>query len=185
MATDIYKSSTNPISGETFKTISFDKEAYVMEWSLQPKGYVPFEHIHLHQTEIFHIRKGELRITMNGVDYIAGASESVVVPPGVAHIAYNNKETVLDCIVEYKPGLDHDMFMKCLIGLTDDNYIDAKGGVSIPMMGYFLRRIKAKCMARPTAIPAPIFQVALNVFYLRGLISGWGKLFKNYTANRG
>ena len=57
MATNIYDQCTNPISGEGFKTISFDSNAYVMQWTVQPKGYVPFEHIHLHQDETFHVKK--------------------------------------------------------------------------------------------------------------------------------
>ena len=61
MAVDIFKSVTNPISGETFKGISFTPESFVMQWSLQPQGYVPFEHIHLNQEEIFTVEKGEIK----------------------------------------------------------------------------------------------------------------------------
>ena len=84
-------------------------------------------------------------------------------------------------MVEYKPGLDHDTFMQCFIGLTNDGFIDKKGGINIPKMGYFLTRMKAKCMTRPREIPAPMFNIALKVFYLRGLLSGWSKLYKKYT----
>ena len=97
-------------------------------------------------------------------------------PKGARHIAYNNKTEILDCTVEYKPGLDHDKFMQCLVGLTNDGLLDKKGGVDIPRMGYLLIKMKAKSMARPTAIPSIIFNVALRVFYIRGILSGWGKL---------
>ena len=183
MATNIYQPCTNPISGETFKAISFNQDAFTMQWTVQPKGYVPFEHIHFNQEEIFHIKKGEIKVVINGKEHIAKEGQSVSVPKGVAHIAYNNKEEVLDCVVEYKPGLDHETFMQCLCGLTDDGFIDKKGGVNIPKMGYFLIKMKAKCMTRPAEIPAPLFNIALRVFYLRGVLSGWGKLHKKYTAN--
>jgi mannose-6-phosphate isomerase-like protein (cupin superfamily) len=182
MATNIYDTCTNPISGEAFKTISFGPDAYVMQWTVQPKGYVPFEHIHLNQDEVFNIKSGEIKIVMNGKEHFANEGETLTVPKGVAHIAYNNKDAVLDCLVEYKPGLDHDIFMQCFTGLTNDGFIDKKGGISIPKMGYFLIRMKAKCMTRPTEIPAPIFSIALKVFYLRGLLSGWSKLYKKYTG---
>jgi mannose-6-phosphate isomerase-like protein (cupin superfamily) len=182
MATPVFQPCTNPISGETFKAISFDKDAFVMEWNVQPKGYVAFEHIHLNQDEIFHIKKGEIKIVMNGKEYIAGQGESVTVPKGVAHIAYNNKTDVLDCIVEYRPGLDHETFMQCFTGLVNDRLLDKKGAISIPRMGYFLVKMKAKCMTRPTAIPAPLFNIALRVFYVRGILSGWKKLYVKYTG---
>ncbi len=182
MPVNIFQPVTNPVSGETFKTISFSKEAFVMQWTVQPKGYVPFEHIHLHQEEIFHIQKGAIKIIMNDREYIARAGETVAVPQGVPHIAFNNNGEVLDCIVEYKPGLDQDKFMQCLCGLTIDKQMDSKGGISIPKMGYFLKKMKAKCMARPTNIPAPLFNIALHFFYVRGVFSGWKKLYEKYTG---
>lgn len=41
---------------------------------------------------------------------------------------------VPDCIVEYKPGLDHNTFMECFCGLVNDRLPDAKGGIDIPKM---------------------------------------------------
>src|SRR5688572_11172198 len=112
MATNIYELCTNPVSGETFRTISSNSNAFVMQWTVQPNGYVPFEHIHLNQDEIFHVEKGEIRIVINGKEEIAASGETITVPKGHAHIAYNNKNEILDCKVEYRPGLDHDTFMQ-------------------------------------------------------------------------
>ena len=72
--------------------------------------------------------------------------------------------------------------MECFMGLINDGDIDKKGGINIPKMGYFLTKMKAKCMTRPTEIPAPAFNIALKVFYIRGLLSGWNKLYKKYTG---
>lgn len=153
-----------------------------MEWTLQPNGYVPFEHIHYHQDELFHIKKGELKLFLNGVEHIGKAGDSIVVPKGVAHTAINNKNEVLECLVEYRPGLDHKKMMQCLFGLTKDGYLNEKGVINIPRMGYFLVKMKAKCLTRPTSIPAPVFKLALRFFYLRGVLSGWGKLYEKYTG---
>ncbi len=183
MATNIYETCTNPVSGESFKTISYDKEKYVMQWLVQPKGYVPFEHIHLNQDETFHIKSGAIKLVMDGKEYFAKAGESLTVPKGTPHIAYNNLDAVLDCVVEYTPALDYNKFMQCLMGLTNDYFLDKKGGIDIPKMGYFLIKMKAKCMTRPTVIPKPMFNIALRVFYLRGLLNGWHKLYKKYTVD--
>jgi quercetin dioxygenase-like cupin family protein len=183
MAVDIFQKSINPVSGEAFRGISFDQEAFVMEWTLQPDGYVPFEHIHLNQDEIFHVKSGELKVLLNNKEYIVRSGESITVPKGIRHIAYNNKKEILNCIVEYKPGLDHDKFMQCLVGLTNDNLLDKKGGIDIPKMGYCLIKMKAKSMARPTAIPSFVFSFALRIFYIRGVLSGWSKLYNKYVNN--
>ena len=181
MAVNIYEQVVNPVSGESFKGISFNQDAFTMQWTLMANGYVPFEHIHFNQDEIFYVKTGELKIIIDGKESIVGQGQSITVPRGVKHTAYNNKKEVLDCIVEYKPGLDHDKFMQCLLGLTKDKLLDKKGGVDIPKMGYFLIKMKAKSMARPTAIPSLLFSIALRVFYFRGVFSGWKKLYERYT----
>ena len=185
MATNIYEPCLNPVSGELFKGISFTKEAFTMQWTVQPNGYVPFAHIHLNQDEIFHIKNGEIRLQIGDKEYFAKAGESITVPKGTKHIAYNNKPEILNCIVEYKPGLDHDKFMQCLMGLTNDKLLDKKGGVDIPRMGFLLTKMKAKSIARPTAIPSMLFSIALKIFYIRGLLSGWNKLYTKYLDNAG
>ena len=184
MATNIYEPCVNPVSGKLFKGISFTEDAFMMQWTLQPKGYVPFAHIHLNQDEIFHIKAGEIRLQINGKEYFTKAGESITVPKGMKHIAYNNKNEILDCIVKYRPGLDHDKFMQCLIGLTDDKLFDKKGGVDIPKMGFCLTKMKAKSMARPAAIPLVLFSIALKVFYIRGVMSGWNKLYNRYVGDK-
>ena len=57
MAVDLDTPCVNPVTGETFQTLSHDPGAFVMQWTVLPGGYVPFEHIHLKQDEIFHIKK--------------------------------------------------------------------------------------------------------------------------------
>ncbi len=181
MAVDLYQPFTNPIAKETFRCLSYSDEAYVMEWIVQPEGYVPIEHIHLNQDEIFHVKQGEIRLVINGQEQFAKAGESITVPKGVAHIAFNNKPEILACVVEYKPGLDMYQGYQCFAGLTLDGEIDKKGAVNIPKMMYFMRRMRAKALFRPTNVPQPLFQVLLQLFYLVGSVVGWEKQFRKYT----
>ena len=153
-----------------------------MQWTVQPKGYVPFEHLHLNQDEVFHVKQGEIELFMNGKSHIAKEGESITVPAGVAHIASNNKDDLLDCVVEYRPGLDYDVFMQCFMGLMHDNLINKKGGINIPRAGYFMAKMKAKSLARPTSIPPFAFKLAFKVFYMLGVINGWKKLYHKYTG---
>ena len=152
-----------------------------MEWNLAPQGYVPFEHVHYLQDEIFRVMKGELKVIIDGKEHIARERETITVPKGARHIASNNTTSAMESVVEYTPALDHDVFMKCLCGLTQDVYLDKRGEINIPMMGYCLMKMKCKAMARPTKIPAPVFRIALGVFHIMGGLKGWEKRYRKYA----
>src|SRR5688572_10273177 len=156
MAIDLYKSFTNPVTKETFRCISSTDEAYIMEWIVEPDGYVPFEHIHVNQDEIFHVQQGEIRVIINRQEQIGTGGQTVMVPRGVRHIAYNNSPETLVCTVEYRPGLDIFRYFQCFGGLTNDSDIHRKYGINVPKMVYFMRRMNAKALARPASLPGPI-----------------------------
>ncbi len=181
MAIDLYQPFTNPVTKETFRCLSCTEEAYVMEWVVQPEGYVPFEHIHLAQDEIFHVKQGEIRVFINRQQQIGGIGQTVTVPCGVRHIAYNHTSETLICIVEYKPGLDISKSFQCFGGLTYDRDVRGKYGINIPKMMYFMKKMNAKALARPTNVPAPVFGLLMNSFYMIGELAGWEKLYKKYT----
>ncbi|MCP1384715.1 cupin domain-containing protein [Runella salmonicolor] len=182
MATDLYAGFTNPIAGETFRCISFSKEAFTIDWVVQPEGYVPFEHIHINQAEIFHVKSGEMRILIDGQKHIVKTGDSITVPKGKRHIAFNNKPEVMNCTVEYRPGLDNFKFFQCFGGLTLDEDYNKKGQINIPKMCYFTKKMNAQCITRPTSIPAPVFKMVINLFFMVGTVLGWNKLYTKYTG---
>jgi quercetin dioxygenase-like cupin family protein len=181
MAIDLYKPFTNPITRETFRCISSRPEAYTMEWTVQPGGYVPFEHIHVCQDEIFHIQQGEMRAMIDGRKHFGKTGDTVTVPRGVKHIAYNDKPEPLVCIVEYKPGLDHYTTMQCFAGLTLDKDFDGRGLVNIPKIMYLLKRANALSLPRPAFLPEWMFRMGMEVFFVIGKIMGWESLYLKYT----
>jgi quercetin dioxygenase-like cupin family protein len=182
MAINLYSAFTNEISGETFRCISYTNAAFVFNWMVQPNGYIPFEHIHLSQEEVFHVMKGEIKILIDGQEYIGKPGDTITVPKGKKHIAVNNKPALLECVVEYKPGLDSYTFFQCFAGLTIDKDTDKKGQINIPKMLYFSKKMKAQCSTRPTSLPAPVLQLVTNMFYRIGNIAGWDKLYQKYTG---
>jgi quercetin dioxygenase-like cupin family protein len=181
MAIDLYKPFTNPITKETFRCISSKPQAYVMEWSVAPGGYVPFEHVHVAQDEIFHVERGEMRAKIDRKEHFGKAGDIVIAPRGIRHIAYNDKDTPLVCTVEYRPGLDHYTTMQCFAGLTLDGYIDSRGLVSIPRILYLLKRFDALSLPRPAFAPEWAFRFGMSVFYQIGTKLGWEKLYMRYT----
>ena len=181
MAIDLYQPFTNPVTKETFRCLSCTEEAYVMEWIVQPEGYVPFEHIHISQDEIFHVKQGEIRVLIDRQGQIGRAGQTVTVPRGSTHIAYNNTSETLVCIVEYKPGLDISRSFQCFGGLTCDRDVNGRYGINIPKMMYFMKRMNAQALARPSSVPGPVFGLLMNIFYWVGTLAGWERLYKKYT----
>jgi quercetin dioxygenase-like cupin family protein len=181
MAIDLYQPFTNPITRETFRCISSSEEAYAMEWTLHAGGFVPFEHVHVTQEETFHIQSGEMRTRMNGKDHIIRSGETLVIPPGMKHIAFNDRDQALVCIVEYRPGLDLYRTLQCFAGLTIDRDLYRQGLVNVPKIMYMLRRADARSITRPAFAPQWLFRMGMNVFYLYGSILGWDALYRRYT----
>jgi len=181
MAIDLYRPFTNPITKETFRCISSTPEAYTMEWTVHPGGYVPFEHVHVAQDEIFHVEKGEIRARVNGQTILGKSGDRLVAPRGVKHIAYNDRDEKLVCIVDYKPGLDHYTTMQCFAGLTIDGDIDNRGMVNIPKIMYMLKKAEILSLPRPAFAPEFAFRFGMNFFYAIGGVLGWDSLYKKYT----
>ena len=181
MAIDLYKPFTNPITKETFRCISSRPEAYTMEWVVHPGGYVPFEHVHVAQDEIFHVEKGEIRARVSGTQQFGKVGDTLRIPRGTRHIAFNDKDVPLVCIVEYRPGLDHYTTMQCFAGLTLDGAIDRRGLVSIPKIMYLLKKGNILSLPRPAFAPELLFHLGMNFFYAIGTMLGWESLYRKYT----
>ncbi len=64
-----------------------------------------------------------------------------------------------------------------------DKDYDKRGQINIPKMGYFTKKMNAQCITRPTSIPAPLFKMAINLFYVMGIVLGWNKLYTKYTGD--
>jgi mannose-6-phosphate isomerase-like protein (cupin superfamily) len=182
MATNLYEPFTNPVTGETFKCISFTNDSYKMDWTVAPKGYVAFEHIHYFQDEIFRVKKGQLKLIIDGKTLLLKSGDESVVPMGHRHIAENYGDQVLECEVEYCPGLDFYTFFQCYVGLIKDKEYDKKGQMSITKMAYFMNKTRCHALARPTSVPKPLFKLGLKFFGIIGYFAGWKTQLEKYTA---
>lgn len=183
MAVDLYQPFTNPITRETFRCVSFDESAFVMEWTVHPGGYVPFEHVHVNQDEIFHVQQGEMRVRVKGVEQRGKAGDTLTIPRGIPHIAFNDAEAPLVCTVEYRPGLDHYKTMQCFAGLTLDCDYDRRGLVNIAKIMFMLRRVNALSLTRPSFAPDWLFRLGMNVFYIFGCVMKWETVYTKYTMD--
>ena len=180
MPVDVFKPLTHPVTGEIFRCLSADVYAYVMEWTVAPRGYVPFEHVHLFQDEIFRVQTGAVRLVIDGKEVIGRSGYTITVTKGQKHIAFNHANEVLKCTVEFRPGFDTKIVMQCFWGLILDGDYDRHGTPNILKMGYFIKGCRA--LTRPTNIPAAVFDSAINLFFMIGKMMGWKKLYKKYTG---
>lgn len=153
-----------------------------MEWTVHPGGYVPFEHVHVNQDEIFHIQRGEMRVRVRGIPQHGKSGDVLTIARGTRHIAFNDKDEPLVCIVEYKPGLDHYKTMQCFAGLTLDCDYDRRGLVNIAKIMYMLKKVNAQSLTRPAFAPDWMFQLGMSVFFTMGSILRWETLYKKYTG---
>ena len=152
-----------------------------MEWTVHRGGYVPFEHVHVKQDEIFHIQRGEIRARVRGVMQVGKAGEILTIPGGTRHIAFNDRDEALVCIVEYKPGLDFYKTMQCFAGLTLDCLYDKRGLVDIPKIMFLLKKANARSLTRPAFAPDWLFQLGMNAFFTLGSLLKWETLYQKYT----
>ncbi len=181
MAIDLYQPFFNKITGESFKLISFNEQAYITEWYVEPKGYVPFEHVHLEQDEIFQVLEGELSVLINGKQMFAKAGETLTVPRGQRHIASNAGTDILHCRLEYRPGLDMPQVFQCCAGLTITEDLTPNGLVNPLKMMYFMQKLQAKAVARPAYIPTRFFFGLMKISYILGELFGWEAELKQFT----
>jgi hypothetical protein len=118
---------------------------------------------------------------VNGNESFGQPGDTLTVPRGARHIAYNDKNEPLVCTVVYRPGLDHYTTMQCFAGLTLDGYLDGRGLVSIPRILYLLKRANVTSLPRPSLVPEAVFRLGMQVFYLIGKSMGWEALYRKYT----
>jgi quercetin dioxygenase-like cupin family protein len=183
MSVNLFEPYTNPITGETFECTSFTPECYRMIWKVAPGGFVPLEHVHYYQDEIFYVKNGVLNLRIEGVNHIVQAGQQITAPRGKSHIADNHGQGELVCDVEYLPGLDYYTFFQCFIGLQMDKDYNKKGQINVPKMAYFMKKTKCNALARPSSIPRPMFMLVLNLFGFIGSIAGWEKQLKRYIQD--
>jgi oxalate decarboxylase/phosphoglucose isomerase-like protein (cupin superfamily) len=136
----------------------------------------------VNQDEIFHVQRGEIRARVKGVTHHGKAGDTLTITRGTRHIAFNDRDAPLVCIVEYKPGLDHYKMMQCFAGLTLDCLYDKRGLVNIPRIMFMLKMVNAQSLTRPAFAPDWLFHLGMNTFFTIGSILKWEALYKKYTT---
>ena len=100
---------SNPISGEQIVIHTSGAETngklLVFEVFLPPGKQVPSRHTHPIQEERFTILAGTMRFRLGWRSILATSSDTIVIPPGVAHWFGNAGPEVVHARVEVRPAL--------------------------------------------------------------------------------
>ena len=108
---------------------------------------------------------------------VSGRSgDTLVVPRGIKHIAFNDRDEALVCIVEYKPGLDLYKTLQCFAGLTIDRDFNGRGLVNIPKIMYMLKKADARSHHPPRLCAAMVVPIGHGCFLRIWLDAGMGSV---------
>jgi len=109
-----------------------DGELTSFNWRSMPGGVIT-EHVHPYQEERFTITAGEAHFTLDGEERMAGAGETIVVPPGVAHSEGNLGSLEIEGVVELRPALRTKEFHEAVAGLVADGRTTPRGAPKNPL----------------------------------------------------
>jgi mannose-6-phosphate isomerase-like protein (cupin superfamily) len=121
----------NPVTGERLVFLETSAETggeyTLVECTIRPDGFVAAAHVHPHQTERFEIESGTVAFKLDGATIVAGAGESVVVPPGSSHKFWNAGETDAVFVTEVRPALGFERLIETMFSLAADGKTNRKG----------------------------------------------------------
>lgn len=81
--------------------------------------------------------RGRLRFRIAGVERVVGTGERVVVPPGVPHHFWVERDAEAHHRQEFRPALRTEDFFEALFGLARDGKLDARGMPPLLMLSVF------------------------------------------------
>ncbi len=104
----------NPASGEEITFLSETPDLLVMESVWPRPGRRTAEHVHPEMEETYVVLAGTGAFRVGGEERRAGPGETVVVPPGVAHVAWNAGDGPARLRIEMRPALRWREFVERL-----------------------------------------------------------------------
>jgi mannose-6-phosphate isomerase-like protein (cupin superfamily) len=131
----------NPASGERavirVSPAEDEGQRLVVDLYLRPRGGMTGKHYHPTIHERFSVVSGSITFTLDGVQRVAGAGETVDIPPGRVHDFWNSGEAEALARVEVEPGGRFLEMIQNGFGLAQDGKTDAKGMPNLLQISLF------------------------------------------------
>ena len=127
-------------------------------------------HFHPKQTEQFDVLSGRMHFEIDGQPRVVSAGESVTVPAGAIHRAWNPDDTETRVSWTTRPALQTERFFETLWGLAQDGHTNAAGAPNLLRVALIARRFSDTwVLARPPRIvQTVIFGVLAPIAALLG-----------------
>lgn len=154
-------------------------ERVTMKWSLKSKGQTVDDHIHLLQEESFKILSGRMTYLLDGEVHYAKAGEEVILPKNKPHNHYNTDDEPVEYIQTVTPGIDVDLFLENLIGMTNDGFV--KNG-KLPFLQAMVTGKYLDSPSRLAAIPMGLQNVLMNILGPMARTFGYRAIYKKHTG---
>ena len=109
----------NPQTGERVTIVSETPDLLQMDVLWPRPGHRAPEHVHPEMEERYEVVSGTAAFRIGGEERTAAAGESVVVPPGTRHLAWNPTQDPVRLRIEMRPALRWSQFVERAFGGED------------------------------------------------------------------
>ena len=162
------------IGKETFQTLHYNADEFVMNYKLQKGGMVP-PHVHIHMDEQFILLKGEMKFKVDGKTIYKKAGEEIMVPKGIEHSISNAGTEEVEMTVKYLPCADVHRFFEIITTFDELN----PGSMSSLFKAFYIgERIGLKDFSTPKS--AVVTGIIKGIVTITGKVSGWDKLIPQF-----
>jgi quercetin dioxygenase-like cupin family protein len=111
---------TNPATGEQVTFVSETPGLLVMDVVWPRPGHRAAEHVHPEMEERYEVVAGTAAFKIGGEERTAGPGETVTVPPGTRHLAWNPTDEPVRLRIEMRPALRWSAFVQRLFSGGED-----------------------------------------------------------------
>lgn len=125
------QSIENRITGEKITWLETAKESQGkllrLDFSVRPKGALPVRHFHPRQDETFEMKRGTLKVEVNGQIRHLQPGERITIPQGAPHQWWNEGDEEANLLVTFAPALNIETFLEQFFGLCNNGKSSADG----------------------------------------------------------
>jgi quercetin dioxygenase-like cupin family protein len=121
----------NPVTGQrlTFLVTGADTggDLFRAEGAFPAGGFAGVEHIHPYQDEHFEVLAGQAAFSIDGVERVLGAGQTVDVPGGTKHTFRNAGDDEMRVVAEFRPAPEStERFYELYFGFAQEGRANSK-----------------------------------------------------------
>lgn len=160
-----------------FRCISFDENEFIMDFSMEPGGFVP-SHYHKYMSERFEITGGEGEFIIGGKKQVPAVGDIIFVEKGIPHSLRTISTIPLTCKVRYSPSSDTDKMFAIFAALSQEGY----QGIKLMLKAeYLCRRAGIKEFSRSKGVMNWIEKMIMILLIPIGTLKGWNKWLQQHN----